>query len=147
VTNKLDKLYLNKEVKTWKLLMETFSTIYSRLEVSLGNEGMSMTRFQVMLIIYFQGPISPNSLAQKLLVTRGNISMLLRRMENDELITYIEVDGKKRPSVLLSKNGAKLFEKIFPEHIARVKKLVKPLSKTSTDELLILTKHAKEAKL
>lgn len=127
--------------------MATFTTIYSKLELALGNENMSMTRFQVMLLLYFQGPLSPNSLAQKLLVTRGNISMLLKRMEIDDLITYKEIEGKKRPYVLLSRNGSKFFEKIFPKHISRVKSLVKPLSKATRIELLSLQENANKVKL
>jgi DNA-binding MarR family transcriptional regulator len=122
--------------------MGTFKSIYSKLETSLNNEGINISRFQVLFILYFENEANANTLSKKLLVTRGNISMLIKRMEGDGLIVFEPIFGKKRHNIKLSKKGKILFEDLFPRHIGRVKKLVNPLYNKSINELIGLKTHA-----
>jgi MarR family 2-MHQ and catechol resistance regulon transcriptional repressor len=132
---KLTELLMLKEVQSWIAIMDSFKVVYSKLEMTLNDEGISISRFQVMFFLYFEGNASANSLSKKLLVTRGNMSMLLKRMELDGLVSYISIDGKKRQLIKLTNIGINVFEDIFPRHIERVRALVAPLSKATLNEL------------
>lgn len=131
----LQRLLEYPEVKSWRALMGAFTTILSKLEKGLLAEGCSVSRFQILFFLYFEGDLAAISIARKLVVTRGNITMFLRRMEADGLIKAVIPPGQKRPLFTLTAKGIKLFEKIFPPHIGRVRTTAPVLSE---DSVLIL---------
>ena len=144
---KLKAVLQQSDIQSWRLLMETFRTVYNRLEKTLADEGASASRFQVLFYLYFEGPKRATELSRKLLVTRGNMTMFLRRMESDDLIKYEFEDNQKRPIVHLSDKGVRFFENLFPRHIRRVSALVKPFSQQTMKDLEALLDRAQQAKL
>lgn len=116
------------EVQSWRALMYAFKAIFTRLEKGLMAEGCSVSRFQILFYLYFEGELPAIAIARKLVVTRGNITMFLRRMESDGLIKPIVPAGQKRPVFTLTKKGITLFERIFPPHIGRVRKFAPALN-------------------
>jgi len=144
--NALLKIIDRDEIKSWRLLMGAFQAVYSRLEKSLADEGMSVSRFQVLFHLYFEGRLKASALSRKLLVTRSNMSMFLRRMEADGLIKFDLPSGQKRPEVVLTNKGVRIFEDIFPRHGARVKMLVQPLGSQTSKELEALRRRAASIK-
>ncbi len=115
--------------------MGAFKSILSLLERGLMAEGCSVSRFQILFNLYFDGELPATEIARKLVVTRGNITMFLRRMEADGLIKPVIPKGLKRPVFTLTTKGTAFFEKIFPAHIKRVRKLA-PALKKDTIKLL-----------
>lgn len=123
------------EVKSWRTLMVAFQSIYTVLEKELNSENVSVSRFQILFHLYFDGNHKATDLSKRLLVTRANMSMFLKRMESDGLIKFVFQDNQKRPEVAISNKGILFFESLFPRHIRRVKKLVKPFSSATLGEL------------
>lgn len=121
---KLIRLLEYPEVKSWRALMGAFKTILSNLEKGLLAEGCSISRFQILFHLYFEGELAATNIAKKLFVTRGNITMFLRRMESDGLIKPVYSQGQKRAQFALTGGGVKFFEKVFPPHIKRIRKFV-----------------------
>jgi len=68
-------------------------------------------------------------------VTRGNISQFIRRMEEDGLVKSVIEKGRKRPVYALTGKGKILFERLFPGHIERVKKMAPPLNEKTIRSL------------
>jgi len=102
--------------------MNAFQTLYQSFEEALLKNGCSYSRFQLLFFLYFEGSLAPVEISKKMLVTRSNISMFLKRMIGDGLVTECpESSSVKRPCYLLTEEGNRLFERIFPEHIERVK--------------------------
>lgn len=144
---KLRTVLQQSDIQSWRLLMETFRTVYNRLEKTLTDEGASASRFQVLFYLYFEGPKRATELSRKLLVTRGNMTMFLRRMESDRLIKYQFEENQKRPVIHLTDKGIKFFEDLFPRHTDRVSTLVKPFSRQTRKDLEALLERAQRAKL
>ncbi len=145
VTNKhkeLRALLEYSEVQSWRALMYAFKAIFTRLEKGLMTEGCSVSRFQILFYLYFEGELPAIAIARKLVVTRGNITMFLRRMESDGLIKPVIPPGQKRPVFALTKKGITLFERIFPPHIDRVRKFAPSL----TQDTLRLLKSVSESR-
>lgn len=127
---KLSSLLNLPEVESWRALMRAFQSIYQQLEKALLTEDCSISRFQILFVLYMKGPLPAVQIARRLLVTRGNISTFLRRLDSDGLIMpAVAKPGQKRPPLQLTAKGQRLFESLFPRHIERVKKLMNPLSK------------------
>lgn len=123
------------EVASWRALMEAFRVTYSFLEKGLVSDGWSMPRFQIILILYFEGPQSQSQLSRRFLVTRGNISAFCKRLQNDGLITPVKGVERKRPPFALTAKGAKLFEEIFPKHIKRIQSRMPIFKEESLEQL------------
>ncbi len=129
--NPLRALLDEPEVKSWRTLMAAFQTIYRQLEKALLLEECSIPRFQILFFLYFEGPLPAVEIAKKLFVTRGNISMFLKRLQLDGLIKQVRIETtQKRPFFELTKKGVRKFEGIFPLHIGRVKRLMPPLNRS-----------------
>lgn len=137
---KLKGLLEHPTVQSWRALMAAFKAIFTQLEKALMAEGCSVSRFQILFYLYFEGDLPAVEIARKLLVTRGNITMFLRRMESDGLIKPVIPRGQKRPLFTLTKKGMALFERIFPEHIERVKKLAPALDQNTLHQLKAVKK-------
>ena len=135
VKKNLVDLLRTPEVRSWRTLMIAFQGVYSQLEKELNSEGISVSRFQILFYLYFEGNHKATDLSKKLLVSRANMSMFLKRMEADGLIKFAFQEKQKRPTVEITKGGISFFESLFPRHIKRVKKLVKAFSPSTLKEL------------
>lgn len=139
---KMKQLLDFPEVQSWRALMSAFKCIFSELEKGLMTEGCSVSRFQILFHLYFEGDLAAVEIARILLVTRGNISMFLRRMESDGLIKKNIPKGQKRPLFTLTLKGRRFFESIFPAHIERVRQLA-PIFDPNTIKMLATLSKAK----
>lgn len=134
---KLNGLLDIPEVKSWRAIMHAYTQIHRYLESELLKQNCSISRFQIFFYLYFEGPLPSIELAQKLNVTRGNISTFIRRLEEDELVLINQADGRGgRQLIQLTSKGLKQFENFFPDHIKRIKSVMPPLHQNLLEELL-----------
>ena len=115
--------------------MTACNAMTSYLETALSKEGCSLSRFQILFILHFHGPMKPTEIAKQMLVTRGNMTMFLRRMVKDRLVDKQKEPGKGWPLYRVSANGEAFFESIFPGHIVRVRAAMPVLDKRNIKKL------------
>ncbi|MEK6704984.1 MAG: hypothetical protein AABZ06_04285 [Bdellovibrionota bacterium] len=120
----LEELLELPEVISWRALMSAFQAVFRQLEQGLLTENCSISRFQILLLLYFYSPMLAAEIARRLLVTRGNVSMFLHRLKVDGLARMRTRQPGKRAQIELTAKGTRLFESLFPRHIKRVKKLM-----------------------
>ncbi|MDZ4662703.1 MAG: MarR family winged helix-turn-helix transcriptional regulator [Pseudomonadota bacterium] len=119
---RLGQLLGAREVESWRALMNAFQTLYRSFDEALLKDGCTYSRFQLLFFLYFEGSLAPVEISKKMLVTRSNITMFLRRMIADDLVTECpESLSIKRPCYMLTAQGKQFFENIFPNHIQRVR--------------------------
>ncbi|MBR3456652.1 MAG: winged helix DNA-binding protein, partial [Selenomonadaceae bacterium] len=80
--------------------------------------------------------IAPSMLASKVGVTRATVSVMLQRMEREELvhIRSDEQDGRGK-IVILTEKGRKFMDDILPAHYLRVTELMGKLTEEEQGEL------------
>jgi len=126
--NQMKNYLKDPHVESWRSIMGVFQSIYSTLESELMKEGLHISRFQIFFHLYFDGPLSAAQLAKSMLVTRGNISMFLKRLEKDGQISVCPSSkSMQRPLFRLTPESESTFEEIFPKHIERVRRLAPKL--------------------
>lgn len=142
----MKRLLEDPQVASWRALMLAFQSTYKQLSAKLNEDGCSIPRFQILLQLYFSGPMRAVELSVMLFVTRGNMSTFLRRLMSEGLI---EIDqqssAKTRPYYTLTAKGRELFEEIYPKHAKRIKQLV-PAFTPEMMHLLYMIRRAKLAK-
>ncbi len=107
----------------------------------------SFSRFDVLAHLFEAGKtgVSTSILASGLLASKGNITRLLDRMEEDGLLERKpSVDDRRVSIIYLSAQGAVLFERMAADHEAWAHELFKTTSVGEKEELLrLLTKIRK----
>lgn len=124
------------EVQSWRSLLRSFRYVVGEINHKMLKMGCSLPRFQILFHLYFKGPLPAVRIAEIMVVTRGNISTFLKRMQADGLIRPAsEVGTKSRPYFELSPEGEKTFEEIFPAHVEMILELVRPFSEITRKEI------------
>lgn len=105
---------IGPQVVAWLRLFRICQKIERAHNQHLRSWGLNVAQFDVLTRIGTNPGITQQELANKLLVTKGNISQLLDRMEKMELILRTQ---EKRSNVLsLTEQGERLYTCVVPAH-------------------------------
>lgn len=111
------------------------------------NFNSSLSRFDVLAHLDLAGDqgISTTVLAGKLLASKGNITRLLDRMEQDGMIVRKPTPADRRVSkVFLTKKGAELFSEMAPRHQLWSHEIFSVLSPVEKKQLVKTLKSIRE---
>jgi MarR family 2-MHQ and catechol resistance regulon transcriptional repressor len=105
-------------------------------------EGLTITQFGVLEAIYHMGPLSQGELAEKLLRSGGNLTLVVDNLEKAGYV-FRERDPADRRFVIvkLTDKGSKFIAALFPKVVANVTREMAILSST---ELLDLSRLCKK---
>jgi DNA-binding MarR family transcriptional regulator len=105
----------------WIQMARTHVKMTRRLEQLLDRQGMTLPQFDVLATLSVGEDITQQELAERLLVTKGNVCGVLDRMEKSGWVERRE-DAKDRRSnrLFVTAKGRRLLEKVLPEHEALV---------------------------
>lgn len=127
-------------VQAWVHLAHAYHRIARQLESALDDHGLTLAQFEILARLHFDGAISQNELAQRLLVTKGNICGLLDRMAAAHLVTRKTDPSDRRVNQLhMTAHGRRKFAAAFPDHIEKIRELMvdlPPPHQTSLAQLL-----------
>lgn len=123
-------------VLAWLRLARVFQKIDTRSERFFRTQGLNTAQFDVLAQVGAASGITQQELANALLVTKGNISQLLGKLEQDGLITRRQ-EGRTN-CLSLTERGQALFALVVPQQEALIGELLAPLSADEQHELLRL---------
>jgi DNA-binding MarR family transcriptional regulator len=113
------------EIDAWVELVRAYQLIIRRLEQALDAHGVSLSQFEVLAHLHFDGAITQNELAQRLLVTKGNVCGLIDRMEKAGLVGRTADPADRRANRLrLTASGRALLLSALPPHLALIKEMM-----------------------
>lgn len=135
----LMKALKEPKLALWRSLLLTVELVYDQLEKKLGEKDCTYPRFRLLFALYFDAPLSATQLAERLRVSRGNMSTFVKRLESDGLIYPCPlISTKGRPKFYLSPAGTRYAEELMDFHFANIKALPLKLSVGARDEWLQL---------
>src|SRR5687768_11498667 len=106
------------QAMTWLRLTRVQAKIERRAMEQIRQHGLSYGQFDVLAHVGAAPGISQQRLADSLLVTKGNASQLLDKMEASGLLERRQ-DGRAN-HVFLTDKGAALYAAVVPEHEALI---------------------------
>lgn len=117
-------------------------TINNKLNRHLSDAGLTASQFGVLEALYHLGSLNQRSLAEKLLKSGGNITMVIDNLEKSNLVVR-KRDPKDRRSIqiYLTDKGRKMIKKVFPEHLGRIKEEFSSISEKDKTELSRICKQ------
>jgi MarR family 2-MHQ and catechol resistance regulon transcriptional repressor len=126
---------------TFIKLMRGTNSLTSRLRSHLGESTLTESQFSVLEALLHLGPLCLSVLAQKLLQTGGNLTMVVRNLEKRGLVKRKqETSDKRYTSIYLTPAGEKLIRRVFVKHVEAIVLQMHALSLEEQAELGRLTK-------
>jgi DNA-binding MarR family transcriptional regulator len=130
-------------VLAWLRLARVFQKIDTRSERFFRSHGLHTAHFDVLAQVGAARGMTQQELADALLVTKGNISQLLRKLEQADLIERRQ-EGRTN-CLSLTEHGEALFKQVVPQQEALIADLMSPLSENEQRELLHLLRKLDQA--
>ena len=120
-------------VLAWLRLMRVYHKIERALAGQLRCQGLSIAQFEVLAHVGADEGLTQQELAAALLVSKGNVTQLLDRMERCGWLVRRPAGRTNR--VCLTDAGRALRARVVPEHEALVAELVGHLSRDEVASL------------
>lgn len=114
---------------TWVKLARAFSSFNKRSIESIRKFGLTQPQFAVIEIIGHLGPLKVGEICNKMLVSGGNMTLVL---DNIAKLGYIErvhsLEDRRAILIQLTQKGKNLFDEVFNSHAEHVTKLMSVLT-------------------
>ncbi len=130
-------------VTAWLRLVRVFQKVDRASSEGLAGKGLSVAQFDVLAQLGRAEGITQQELADRLLVTKGNVSQLLAKMEQRGLIERCQVG--RANALSLTPAGKELRAAALPEHEAMIATQFAALSPTERRMLLRLLRKLDHA--
>ena len=129
------------------VLGKAFAALQAHAVAHVESHGLTMGEFAVLEALYHKGDLLLGELQRKVLVSTGGITYLVDRLERKGLVQRVECPTDRRARYAsLTRDGAQLIERIFPEHAEALEQAVAGLSladqRAATALLRTLGQHA-----
>ena len=114
---------------TYVKLMRAANSARNFAARSIGDTGLSLTQFAVLEALYHLGPMSLSDVAEKVLSTGGNLTMVAGNLEKQGLAKrQTSPEDKRVQIVALTPKGKSLIRQIFPKHAAAIAEFLSELN-------------------
>lgn len=121
---------------TYVRLMRAANTARAFASRQLDDSGLTLTQFAVLEALYHLGPMSLSAIAQKVLTTGGNLTMVAGNLERDGLVERERSDEDGRVQILsLTQKGKVLMRRVFPAHAAAITEFMCALQGLELEQL------------
>lgn len=124
-------------------LMRTHDALTGHLRSLMDGFGLQPSQFGILETLYHLGPMQQHELAAKLLQTPGNITRILDKLEQDELVERRSEPGDRRcHRIALTKQGEKRIAAVFPQFASAMQQLFQGLTADEQKQLNDLLRKA-----
>lgn len=116
--------------------MRAANSARSHAARQLDGTGLTLTQFAVLEALYHLGPMSLSDIAQKILTTGGNLTMVVGNLEKQGLARRQKSPEDRRVLiVVLTAKGKSMIRRLFPEHAAGITEFMTALSPDEQEQL------------
>ena len=123
-------------LRLWVVLARSYHSFTKLVANDLARHGLTTPQFGVMEVLYHLGPLTLGDLADKLLVTGGNITYVMDRLERDGMVSRVRCDQDRRVvRAELTPQGRALIDRIFPAHAEMIENAVSVLPESERREV------------
>jgi len=128
-------------LRLWIALARCYGTVHKAVAHKVDEYELTTAQFGVLEVLHHLGPVTLGDLADKLLVTGGNVTYVMDRLQKDGLVTRRRCSEDRRVIwAQLTDEGKSLIEEVFPRHAAYIEELVTVLDAEERTELRRLLK-------
>lgn len=130
-----------RSLRLWITLARCYSTYSRAISCKISEYGLTAPQFGVLEALHHLGPLPLGELADKLLVTGGNVTYVMDRLEQQGLVKRERSPEDRRVvQGQLTAKGRDLISGVFPGHVEFIEQLSGYLAPDEQDELRGLLK-------
>lgn len=135
-----------RALRLWIALARCYSTMSREIAARVTDYGLTTPQFGVLEALHHLGPLPLGELADKLLVTGGNITYVMDRLAEQGLVERIRSREDRRVVLAcLTEEGRALVADVFPDHTEFVRDRMSALDAEEQDTLRELLKKLGKA--
>lgn len=128
-------------LRLWIALARCYATYAKAVACRVQEYGLTTPQFGIMEALHHLGPLSLGELADKLLVTGGNVTYVMDRLEEQGLVVRERSpDDRRIVQAKLTPKGKSLITEVFPGHAAFIGELSSHLEPAEQEQLRALLK-------
>lgn len=128
-------------LRVWIALARCYLTFSRVVAGKVSEYGLTVPQFGILEALYHLGPLSLGELAEKLLVTGGNITYVMDRLEEQGMVERQRSEADRRVvTAVLTAKGRALIAEVFPGHTEFILELVEALEPEEREEARSLLK-------
>lgn len=117
-------------------LIRAGNTISAESSRRLSEYDLTVSQFAVLEALHHLGPMCLGDLAEKILRTAGNLTMVLDNLEKRGLAKRISGAKDRRfVTAEITPRGRELIRQVFPEHARRIAELMSRLTPDEQEQL------------
>lgn len=132
----------DQNLKLLIALSRTTQAIHKRSGNIFEQGGLTTAQFSVLETLYHKGEMTISQATKKILSTPGNMTVVIKNLEKEKLISRIENPDDKRAKIIkITEKGNNLIENIFPKHIQDLEDSFSTLSSDEKENIIILLKE------
>ncbi len=105
----------------------------------LKEHDLTISQFGVLEAVYHRGPLAQKDVAQKILKSDGNLTMVIDNLVKQGLVERVRDEtDRRRIYVHLTARGRDLITTLFPAHVQRVVATMSVLTPEEQEQLALL---------
>lgn len=132
----------DRSLRLWIALARAYATVTKSVSAKISEYGLTPAQFGVLEALLHLGPLPLGELADKLLVTGGNVTYVMDRLEKQGLVERRRSDQDRRVvTATLTPKGRELVQDVFPGHAAFIDDLMGALSAEEQEQARELLKR------
>jgi MarR family 2-MHQ and catechol resistance regulon transcriptional repressor len=125
----------------WVKLARANSVVSRQTKIDIERYGLTAPQFAVLEALGHLGPMNMGTLCSKLLVTGGNVTVVIDNLEKADLVMRKQdTEDRRTVTVQLTSKGKEKFENIFPKHARFIADAMRMLTKDEQIEAARLLK-------
>lgn len=132
-----DRAALDAYVKLWR----SAHAVEVATNRHLADHHLTVSQFAVIEALYHVGPLSQRGLADKILRSSGNLTMVIDNLERDGLVIRERATDDRRVMIVsLTPHGRQVIERVLPEHVRGIREVFELLEPHELQQLCDLTR-------
>jgi MarR family 2-MHQ and catechol resistance regulon transcriptional repressor len=121
-----------RALNAYVTLIRASDSVAARMGQQIEQSGLTMPQFGVLEALLHLGPMCQHTLAEKLLRSGGNVTLVIDNLEKHGWVRRErQKDDRRLVKVYLTPKGKRLIARVFPEHADAV---TQEMSRLTPDE-------------
>lgn len=131
-----------------KVIRDLAFKITKKGREALNEIGLTPPQFNLMVHLYFNGPLNQTNLSKDLYLAKSTISGIVERLEKRRFVKRAKREKDRRSEiVLLTPAGEEVIKRVIDKRVDFLRKITQELTEDEKEKLFELLTRMKEAAL
>lgn len=129
------------DLKTITILFRTTNKIEKIIADDVAQYGLNPSEFGALEVLYHKGPLSVQSICEKVLIAASSMSYVIENLIKKNYIVKVKDKTDKRYHIVyLTDQGKTLMDDIYPKHVKQLRTVINILNSDEEAKLQSILK-------